>query len=476
MPTYVYFFLALAALIIGYFTYGVLVEKLFGVKEDRPTPVCKYEDSVDYVKLTPKKIFLIQLLNIAGLGPIFGPILGALYGPSALLWVVFGCIFVGAVHDFCTGMMSVRYDGKSIPDVVGYNLGNGIKAVMQVFTVIMLILVGVVFVAGPAGLLAKITGLNLMFWVVAVFVYYILATLLPIDKIIGRFYPFFGIFLAFMAVGLIVGLFCSDYTVLNESFLRPAVHPEGLPIWPMVFITIACGAVSGFHATQSTMMSRCITSERYGRRIFYGAMIAEGVIALIWVTLGMSVYPTPEALSEVMGPSGNAALVVEDVSFKLLGSVGGAMAVLGVIVLPITSGDTAFRSARLIMADAFNFSQKKIMPRLILALPIFAVAIALNCVDFSVLWRYFGWGNQTLAAIVLWASAVYMLKREKFHWIASLPAMFMTAVSVAYICMEPKLGFNLGAEAANVIAVVFSAACMFLMLMFGKKKALPDFD
>ncbi len=476
MPNYIYFLLAVVALISGYLTYGLLIEKLFGIKEERPTPVQKFEDSVDYVKLSPKKIFLIQLLNIAGLGPIFGPILGALYGPAALLWVVFGCIFVGAVHDFCTGMISVRYNGKSIPDVVGYNLGSTIKKFMQVFSVVMLILVGVVFVAGPAGLLAKITGFEVMFWVGLVFIYYVLATLLPIDKIIGRLYPFFGLFLAFMALGLIVALFFSDYTILNDAFLKPSVHPENLPVWPMVFITIACGAVSGFHATQSTMMSRCITNEKYGRRIFYGAMIAEGLIALIWVTLGMSVYPTPEALNEALGPTGNAALVVGDASVKLLGEIGGAIAILGVIVLPITSGDTAFRSARLIIADAFNFPQKHIGRRLLLALPIFAVAIALNCIDFSVLWRYFGWGNQTLAAIVLWASAVYMLKRGKFHWIASVPAMLMTAVAIAYICMEPKLGFNLPYETSNIIAITFAAFCMFMMLMFGKRTAQPDLD
>lgn len=472
MPASVYFLIALAALIVGYFVYGAFVERTFGANPSRATPVSQQADGVDYVEMSPVKCFLIQLLNIAGLGPVFGPILGALYGPIALLWVVFGTIFAGAVHDYFSGMLSIRYNGKSLPDIVGYNLGYVIKQIMRVFSVVLLVLVGVVFVAGPAGLLSHLTHIDALYFVALIFLYYFFATILPVDKIIGRVYPFFGVLLVFMAVGLITALFLKGYD-FYPSAQWVNQHPTGLPVWPLVFITIACGACSGFHATQSPMMARCMTNEKYGRRVFYGAMVAEGIIGLIWVTLGMSFYPDVAALAEALGPKQNAALVVNNISVGLLGSFGGALAVLGVVVLPVTSGDTAFRSARLTIADAFNFDQKDPKKRLLVAIPLFIIGVGLNFIPFGVIWRYFGWANQTLAAITLWAGAAYLLHRVKFHWIATIPATFMTAVSVTYICFEKNMGFGLSYEISNVIGIVIAISCLVALLTVGRKP-LPD--
>ena len=436
MPSWMYFVLALAGLLAGYCVYGAIVEKVFGPDPNRPTPACKMPDGVDYVEMSPTKVFLIQLLNIAGLGPVFGPILGALYGPIALLWVVIGCVFAGAVHDYFSGMLSVRYNGKSVPDIVGYNLGDLIKKLMRVFAVVLLILVGVVFVAGPAGLLSQLTGMHSMLFVAIIFAYYFLATILPVDKIIGRVYPFFAVLL--------------------------------------VFITIACGACSGFHATQSPLMARCINNEKHGRKIFYGAMIAEGVIGLIWVTLGMSFYSDTAALAAALGPKGNAALVVNNISVELLGVFGGALAVLGVVVLPVTSGDTAFRAARLTIADAIGYDQRPHKNRLMIAVPLFVVGVALNFIPFGMLWRYFGFANQALAAIMLWAAAAYLLHRGKFHWIASVPACFMTAVSAVYICFEKTMGFGMSYELSNIVGIAIALICFALLLTAGRKVQPTD--
>ena len=460
-----YFLLALGALLVGYFVYGTLVEKVFGVDPLRSTPVNQKADGIDFVEMSPWKIFLIQLLNIAGLGPVFGPILGALYGPIALFWVVFGCIFAGAVHDYFSGMLSIRYGGTSLPDIVGYNLGNLVRQIMRAFSIILLILVGVVFVAGPAGLLATMTGLPVMLFVAIIFAYYFIATILPIDKIIGRIYPFFAVLLVFMAVSLIVALFAKGYDFYPEHAMHWSMDSsKGLPAWPMVFITIACGACSGFHATQSPMMARCISNEKYGRPIFYGSMIAEGIIGLIWVTLGMAFYDYINAMPKV-----NPAVVVNHISNELLGGAGAILAVLGVVVLPVTSGDTAFRSARLTIADILNFDQRPNSKRLMVGIPLFVIGVALNFIDFNILWRYFGWANQTLAAIVLWAGAAYLLHRNKCHWIATLPAIFMTAVSTSYICFEKNMGLGLSYSLSNSIGVVVALACAVLLLTRGRK-------
>jgi len=457
-----YFFVCVALLVGGYTVYGAFVEKVFGMDHLRPTPVQQKADGMDYVKMSGWKIFFIQLLNIAGLGPVFGPIVGALYGPAALLWVVFGCIFAGATHDFLAGMMSLRYGGCSYPEIIGRNLGYGVRRFMEGFTVVFLILVGAVFVTGPAAILASMTQYPLAFWSGVIFIYYIAATVLPINVLIGRVYPFFAILLLFMAFGLIIALPMQGYELLpNLAFsdFFHTTHPKGLPIWPGLFIVIACGAISGFHATQSPMMARCMSSEKYGRTFFYGAMIAEGVIALIWVTLGLSFYQSPEALAA----AGPAPVVVKDISVKLLGTFGGILAVLGVVVLPISTGDTAFRSARMLLADIFKLNQGPFANRLMLAAPLFAIGISLTFIDFNVIWRYFGWANQTMACVTLWACAVYLARRGRLHWVASLPAAFMTVVTTSFIC-NAKIGLNLPIFASTLIGLIVAAALLALFI------------
>ncbi|UUI59210.1 carbon starvation CstA family protein [Aeromonas salmonicida] len=459
----IWFFLCVGLLVAGYFIYGKFIEQIFGPKPERATPAITMADGVDYVPMSDKKVYLVQLLNIAGVGPIFGPILGALYGPVAMLWIVFGCIFAGAVHDYFSGMLSVRAKGASVPTVVGEHLGTVAKHFMNLFAVVLLMLVGVVFVLSPAGLLANLTSTDLVYWIVAIFAYYILATIVPIDKIIGRFYPIFGALLVFMSVGLIIGLIVSGKGFYNTGMDFSNLHPTELPLWPLLFITIACGAVSGFHATQSPLMARCMQNEKSGRFIFYGAMIGEGVIALIWCTLGLSFYDSTEALNATMA-SGGPAAVVHEVSTSLLGTVGGILAILGVVILPITSGDTAFRSARLIVADFLNLTQKPMAKRLLIAIPMFILGFIISKAEFGVIWRYFGWANQTTAVIMLWAAAAYLAKEGKLHWVCTIPAMFMTAVVFTYLANAP-IGFGLEMGISTVIGLASTAAITIAFLL-----------
>ncbi|EMY3591556.1 carbon starvation protein A [Aeromonas salmonicida] len=459
----IWFFLCVGLLVAGYFIYGKFIERIFGPKPERATPAITMADGVDYVPMSDKKVYLVQLLNIAGVGPIFGPILGALYGPVAMLWIIFGCIFAGAVHDYFSGMLSVRAKGASVPTVVGEHLGTVAKHFMNLFAVVLLMLVGVVFVLSPAGLLANLTSTDLVYWIEAIFAYYILATIVPIDKIIGRFYPIFGALLVFMSVGLIVGLIVSGKGFYNTGMDFSNLHPTELPLWPLLFITIACGAVSGFHATQSPLMARCMQNEKSGRFIFYGAMIGEGVIALIWCTLGLSFYESTEALNATMANGGPAA-VVHEVSTSLLGTVGGILAILGVVILPITSGDTAFRSARLIVADFFNLTQKPMAKRLLIAVPMFILGFIISKAEFGVIWRYFGWANQTTAVIMLWAAAAYLAKEGKLHWVCTIPAMFMTAVVFTYLANAP-IGFGLEMGISTVIGLASTAAITIAFLL-----------
>ncbi|EKP0308555.1 carbon starvation protein A [Aeromonas veronii] len=451
----IWFFLCVGLLVAGYFIYGKFIERIFGPNPELKTPAITMADGVDYVPMSDKKVYLVQLLNIAGVGPIFGPILGALYGPVAMLWIVFGCIFAGAVHDYFSGMLSVRAKGASVPTVVGEHLGTAAKHFMNLFAVVLLMLVGVVFVLSPAGLLANLTSTDLVYWIMAIFAYYILATIVPIDKIIGRFYPIFGALLVFMSVGLIVGLIVSGKGFYNTGMDFSNLHPTELPLWPLLFITIACGAVSGFHATQSPLMARCMQNEKSGRFIFYGAMIGEGIIALIWCTLGLSFYDSTEALNATMANGGPAA-VVHEVSTSLLGTVGGILAILGVVILPITSGDTAFRSARLIVADFLKMTQKPLAKRLLIAIPMFILGFIISKAEFGVIWRYFGWANQTTAVIMLWAAAAYLIKEGKLHWVCTLPAMFMTAVVFTYLANAP-IGFGLDMGVSTIIGLVATA-------------------
>lgn len=469
MPNSMYFILATVALVVGYIVYGGIVAKVFGAQPERPTPAKTMADGVDYVEMPTWKVWLVQLLNIAGVGPVFGPILGAVWGPSALVWIVIGTIFAGAVHDYMSGMLSVRYNGANVPAIVGYNLGNIAKQVMRVFAVVLLVLVGVVFVAAPAGLLAKLTpqALDLKFWVCVIFAYYFIATIMPIDKIIGNFYPVFGAILAIMAIGITVMMFVGD-TEFYNSAVWANQNPKGAPIFPLVFITVACGALSGFHATQSPLMARCMANEKLGKSVFYGSMVAEGFIGLVWATVGMSFYHGPEALQAAIAAGGPGNVVTES-SMALMGPIGGVLAILGVVVLPITSGDTAFRAARLTIAEAINYKQKEIMPRLYLAVPMFAVGIALSLVNFTIIWRYFGWANQTLASIMLWAGAAYLMRRGRCHWICTIPAVFMTAVCISYICYEPTMGFGISIDVANIIAIIGALGAFVAFMVLGRK-------
>ena len=458
-----WFLLCTGLLVAGYFTYGKLIEKIFGPKPERKTPAHTLTDGVDFVPMSNKKVYLIQLLNIAGVGPIFGPILGALYGPIAMLWIVIGCIFAGAVHDYFSGMMSVRANGASVPSIVGEQLGNVAKHFMNGFAVLLLLLVGVVFVLSPAGLLSSLSGTGAGIWIAVIFAYYILATIVPVDKIIGRLYPFFGALLIFMSVGLVVGLAVSDHTFYSQGLDFSNLHPTDLPLWPLLFITIACGAVSGFHATQSPLMARCMENEKSGRFIFYGAMIGEGVIALIWCTLGLSFYESTDALNATLAAGGPSA-VVHEVSTSLLGTIGGILAILGVIVLPITSGDTAFRSARLIIADFLKMPQKTMPKRLLIAIPMFIIGYLITHAEFGMIWRYFGWANQTTAMIMLWAAAAYLAREGKFHWICTVPAAFMTAVTFTYLA-NASIGFNLPMTPSTVFGLAMATLATVTLLV-----------
>ena len=440
------FIIALLVLVGGYFLYGSYVERVFGPDKIRKTPALTMADGVDFIPLPTWKIFMIQFLNIAGLGPIFGAIMGAKFGTASYLWIVLGTIFAGAVHDYLSGMLSLRHNGESLPEIIGRYLGLPTKQLMRGFTVVLMILVGAVFVAGPAGLLAKLTPdyMDVTFWIIIVFIYYMLATLLPVDKIIGKIYPLFAIALLFMAVGILVMLYVK-HPVLPEvwdGLQNTNPNASALPIFPIMFVSIACGAISGFHATQSPLMARCMTSERHGRPVFYGAMITEGIVALIWAAAATCFFHE-NGMEET-----NAAVIVDAITKNWLGAVGGVLAVLGVIAAPITSGDTAFRSARLIVADFLGMEQKSIRSRLYICVPMFLAAIGLLLYSlrdkdgFDMIWRYFAWANQTLSVFTLWAITVYLVRAKKQYFLTLIPAFFMTCVCTTYICIAPE-GFGM---------------------------------
>ena len=458
------FICAIILLLAGYWLYGRLAETVFR-PDDRPTPAMEHPDGVDYVPIKTWRVFLIQLLNIAGTGPIFGPLMGAVFGPVVFLWIVFGSILGGAVHDYMSGMISVRMNGASVSEIVGKYLGGAAKQIMRVFSVILLVLVGAVFTTSPAALIARLTPewMDTQFWVVVILIYYLLATLLPIDKLIGKLYPLFGCVLLLMVVGIIGGLVAGGYTL--PELVIADLHPDGLPVWPFMFVTVACGAVSGFHVTQSPMMARCITTEKDGRKVFYGAMIAESVIALVWAAAGVAFYETTGGLQQALTELGQSGTVY-DISVSLLGVVGGALAIIGVVVCPISSGDTAFRSARLTIADWFRIDQSNLGKRLASTLPLLLAGALLTQLNFDVIWRYFSWSNQTLAMITLWAAAMYLARHGEKWWhslICALPATFMSAVSCTYILMAEE-GLRLSQGISYPVGAVFAAACMTLYL------------
>ncbi|MDU2686495.1 MAG: carbon starvation protein A [Paeniclostridium sordellii] len=459
---------SIVLLLVGYAFYGKYVEKVFGINDNEPTPANTLTDGVDYIPMKWRKIFLIQFLNIAGLGPIFGAIQGALFGPAAFLWIVFGCIFAGGVHDFLSGYLSMKNKGASASELVGLYLGDKVRSVMRVFTVVLLILVGAVFMTGPAALLTTLTSLDASIWVVIIVLYYIAATVLPVDKVIGKIYPLFGAALLIMAVGVAGGLIFKGYQIPEIRLQN--LHPEGQHLFPFLFITIACGAISGFHATQSPMMARCVQKESETRRVFYGAMVAEGIIALIWAAAAMTFFGGVPQLDTILAAGGPAA-VVNTISTSLMGKVGGILAVLGVVVCPITSGDTAFRSARLTIADAMKIDQTSIKSRFMISIPLFVIGIALTFIDFNIVWRYFSWANQTLAMIMLWTGSVYLAKENKNHYISTIPAIFMTVVTFSYIMQAPE-GFRLHAGISNIIGIL--AAILFTVLFSIKVKKLSN--
>ena len=477
------FIVCLCLIVLGYLTYSKVVDNTFA-PDDRETPAVAINDGVDFVVLPQWKLFLVQLLNIAGLGPIFGAMQGALWGPIVFLWITFGTVFAGGVHDYFSGMLSERNRGASISEVTGTYLGGTMKNVMRVFSVILLIMVGTVFAVGPAGLIVKlisekgVTGpfATTTVWLGIILCYYFIATFISIDAVIGKIYPIFGFCLIAMAVGVSIGLPTHGY-VIPEIFSNfRNLHPAGTPVWSFMFITVACGAISGFHATQSPLMARCLKSERQGRFVFYGAMAAEGCIALVWAAAGCAIYEKTGGLStglqEVLAQGQSAAIY--DVCVKTMGSVGVVLAMLGVIACPITSGDTAFRSARLTLADWFKLDQESFANRLKLCIPVLGIGAflgfgnTLGFLSYQVIWRYFSWSNQTLAMIVLWAGAMYLAKEKKNYWIGVCPAVFMSAVSSTYFMMAPEtLGlipfFKNNTTVAYPVGIIFAIAmfCIF---------------
>ena len=431
------FLSAVLFLILGYFFYGKIIDKNFG-SDNRQTPAIEVNDGVDFVPMPTWKVFLIQILNIAGTGPIFGAISGALFGPIVYLWIVFGCVFAGAVHDYMSGMLSVRNRGASISEISGKFLGNKIKQIMRVLSVILLVMCGVVFTTGPAELISILSSgklsVELLIWIVII--YYFVATFLPIDKVIGKLYPVFGICLIFMALGVGGSLLFSGTFEMPELWNNfNNQHALGTSVWPFMFITVACGAVSGFHATQSPMMARCIRSEKNGRAVFYGAMICEGVIALVWAAAGVSCYETSQALLDA---GAGCSAVVYHVCQTTMGKFGAIIALLGVIICPISSGDTAYRAARLTLADWFKLDQAKYKNRLILTIPLLVAGSFICRLDYSVVWRYYAWTNQTLAMIVLWAATEYLRQEKKNYFFTMVPATFMSAVSATYFAVAPE--------------------------------------
>ncbi|MBS3680938.1 carbon starvation protein A [Ornithinibacillus massiliensis] len=461
------FIVAIALLITAYFTYGKYVEKVFRPNANRPTPAYANQDGVDYVPMNKQKNALIQLLNIAGTGPIFGPIMGALYGPVAFLWIVLGSIFAGAVHDYLTGMISIRNRGAHIPELAGKFLGKLSRHLVNVFALLLLLLVGTVFVTTPASLLHNLIDgkIALIAIILLIFSYFILSTILPIDKIIGRVYPFFGAVLIIGSIGVGIALLLSDYTIPELSLTN--MHPADLPILPILFLTITCGALSGFHATQSPLISRTTQNEKQGRYIFYGMMVAEGVIAMIWAAAAMSLFDG-QGLQGLIN-EGTASLVVNEVSMTLLGAVGGTIAVLGAVVLPITSGDTAFRAARNIIADYIRMSQTKMGKRLMIALPMFAVSYWLTTIDFNLLWRYFSFANQGTAALALWIGTMYLFVKKKNYFISLIPALFITDMVLTYILYDSNLGFGLSYSAAHTGGIIMTMLITALFFWKGNK-------
>lgn len=479
------FIISIALLILAYRFYSPFVEKQVGIDQKASTPSSRFEDGVDYVKISPLKAFLIQFLNIAGVGPIFGPILGALYGPVALVWIVLGNIFGGAVHDFFSGVLSIKENGKSLPEIAGHYFNIYFKVLMLIFTAMLLFFVGVVFIMSPAGLLSNLDFFqetifsNNRAWIVIILCYYLLATLLPVDKIITKFYPLFGFLMVVMTVSVAMALLISapqlpeienifsflSHNHLNDDLLSRG--PNDPPIWPLLFVTITCGAISGFHSTQAPIIARCLTNEKYVRPVYYGAMLAEGVVACVWALAGIAAFPGGYAELKGVLAQGGPGLVVNQVATSYLGVFGGIIAIIAVAVFPITSGDTSFRSLRLTIIDAFNIPQS-IRNRLLVSVPILIIAYFMTLVDFSVIWRYFAFSNMLLSTSVLWVATKFLFDRKAFHWIVSLPATIGTAVTISYIATA-EIGINLPKSVGYPTGVIVGVACLTTLAYFHRQ-------
>lgn len=475
------FLVCLTLLVGAYFVYGGYLEKLVKIDPAAETPCKRLYDGVDYVPLPRWRIFLIQLLNIAGLGPIFGAVLGAAYGPVAFLWITLGGIFMGAMHDFVAGVISLRHNGESLPETVGGYLGKGPKQFMRIFSVGLMVLVGAVFLSQPASLIVNrldipsLEGIAfgdfswLMLIVLGIILlYYIAATLLPVDKIIGRIYPIFGVALLFMALGVLsVLLFSGRYTIPEfTSFRNCLADAKEFPIVPMLFTTIACGAISGFHATQSPLMARCMRNEKESRSVFYGAMISESIVALIWAAIGMAFWGGVEGLNAAIAQyNGQAAILIDIIARETLGPVLAGFVIFGVVACAITSGDTAFRSARLIVADFLGLEQRSLSKRIYICIPLFAVGLLIIfAMPFQVMWSYFAWMNQTLAAVTLWMIVAYFARQRRGLMVGLIPALIMTYVCASYIFVSPLMFGMQHRTAAYILGGAVTLAILIAMI------------
>lgn len=473
------FLICLALLVGAYFGYGAYLDRVCKIDAKAAVPSATLYDGVDYIPMPRWRTFLIQLLNIAGIGPIFGAVMGACFGPVVFLWITLGGIFVGAMHDYLSGIILLRNDGLSLPEIVGRYLGGGARQFMRALSLVLLILVGVVFMRSPASILnSMISTIPYWAWIAIILIYYFIATMLPIDKLIGKIYPVFGAALIFMSVGLAWVLFTGDYTIPNltfETLRNYQPNPEAMPIIPTLFITVACGAISGFHATQSPLMARCMNNEREGRMIFYGSMITESIIALIWAAIGMAFFHGPDSLVAALAAHGNdAAWAVGTISNTTLGAVGGFVALFGVVSAAITSGDTAFRSARLIVADVLKIEQRSLWKRFAIACPLFIIGIILLFVDFDVVWRYFAWTNQAMSVVTLWVIVVYLKKHKRNIWVALPPAMVMTYICTSFVFISNQFvgmaNHTLAYAVAGVVTLVLSAAMWMKVLKSAKEE------
>lgn len=462
------FLICLAVLVAAYFLYGGVLNKVAGIDAEAAVPSKTHYDGVDFIPLPRWRIFLIQLLNIAGTGPIFGAILGACYGPVAFIWITLGGIFMGAMHDFLSGVISLRNDGKSLTEIIGKYLGRGLHRLSLVLIPILMILVGGVFIVTPSKILTSMTDLPYFMWVAIIIVYYFIATILPVDKIIAKIYPLFGAALIIMALSMLGVILFGGYSIPElTSFENMHFNADKLPIIPTLFISIACGAISGFHATQSPLMARCMTNEEQSRPIFFGAMISESVIALIWAAVAMAFFGGVEGLNRFMADNGSdAGLAVSTISTSTLGLVGSILALLGVVAAPITSGDTAFRSARLIVADMLRIEQRSIVKRLLVSLPLFVIGIGIAFIDFDVIWRYFAWSNQALAVLTLWMITAWLSRRHSnYVLLALIPAMIMTYVCSAFVFVSNQFIGMGTCDAAYVYAAGVTAIISGLIMV-----------